>query len=152
MIGASQGTIAGETLTVYDGDDKVIGTDTFAAHPTGATDQDYVLVAMPGAETLFGITADLTLTSEIDWQGGKICFGASNIDCVAWGDYVGPTTNTGTNFNNPFGGLRPSTSIVRDISGGSSATQLDAADDTNDSNADFSESASNPQNFAGTRL
>jgi Ca2+-binding RTX toxin-like protein len=65
--------------------------------------------------------------------------GTGGFDCVAWGNFVGaihPLSSPALPVALPGAGLAPSQSLVRTICRGSQ-TLLDAADDTNDSNADF---------------
>jgi hypothetical protein len=68
--------------------------------------------------------------------GGKVCWDATNIDCVSWGSYSGSTTGTGT----PFAALQLGKAIHRKLDIAGSATHLDCVtlfDDTDDSASDF---------------
>jgi hypothetical protein len=62
----------------------------------------FALIANEAAESLFNVEADLQLELPLRREGGKICFeGRGVVDCMAWGDYVGPTEGVGTPFNAP---------------------------------------------------
>ncbi len=160
----SQHQILGNRIVLFDQTGAAVGTYTFGVNaPSTSTNQATLLLATPSAESLFGVTADLTIGSDLSASGGKACYedvdggSAGLIDCFAWGGYSGPDgsatpaagDNTGTPFNAPLGilsGLAP----VRDISGGTLAGVLDAADDTGDSTNDFDASTTaTPMNFDG---
>ena len=160
----SQNQILGNRLVLFDQSEAVVGTFTFGVDAAStSTNQRTLLLATPGAASLFGVTPDLTIGSVLSRFGGKACYEdidnttAGMIDCFSWGAYSGadgsgtpaPGDNTGTPFNAPVGilsGLAP----VRDISGGTNAAALDAADDTGDSAGDFdAATTATPTNFAG---
>jgi len=79
-------------------------------------------------------------------QNGAVCYdetngynGTGGIDCVAWGAFDGsthPLSSPGLPLALGGVGLAPGQSLVRTIARGC-ATQLDSADDTNNSDADF---------------
>jgi hypothetical protein len=78
---------------------------------------ELALIANDAAESLFDITADLQLELPLRREGGKLCFdGRGGVDCVAWGDYDGPTEGVGTPFNAP-NPPELSTSILRKAPG-----------------------------------
>jgi MYXO-CTERM domain-containing protein len=78
---------------------------------------EFALIANDAAESLFDITADLQLELPLRRDGGKLCFdGRGGVDCVAWGDYDGPTEGVGTPFNAP-NPPELSTSILRKAPG-----------------------------------
>jgi Ca2+-binding RTX toxin-like protein len=152
MHAAGQHVVAGKQVVVYDSTGASVGTFTFPANVTGTANQSSILIATSAAATFFGVTPDLTMTPVIPAAGGKVCFlrptPLSIVDCVSWGSYSGSSVGTGTPFN-PVGGLVSGSSALRDISGGTSPTLLDAADDTNDSAADFDLADPTPRNNAG---
>jgi hypothetical protein len=147
MYSSGQNFVQGHSLTFYGPTGTLLGTVTFAADVPNGANQDYILVATAEAEAKFGIDADLMMTALIDPAGGKVCF--EDVDCFSWGNYSGGSTTPSPSGNpfNPAGGLTPDSAALRDISGGSNASQLDAADDTDDSAADFDFAAApNPTN------
>jgi hypothetical protein len=137
MYAPGQNQVQGHSLTFYGPTGTLLGTVTFPTDVTNGSDQDSILVATAEAETRFTVNADLAMASLLDPAGGKVCF--ENIDCFSWGNYSGNATTPSPSGNpfNPAGGLTPDSAALRDISGGASAGQLEAADDTNDSAADF---------------
>lgn len=160
----NQHQIAGNRIVLFDQAENVVGTYTFAVDaPSTSTNQRELLLATPEAESLFGVTSDLTIGSDLSAGGGKACYEdvdnatAGMIDCFSWGAYSGGDgsatpgagDNTGTPFHAPTGilsGLAP----VRDISGGTLPSALDAADDTGNSLNDFDTAAvATPMNFGG---
>jgi len=86
------------------------------------------------------------LSSEISAAGGAVCFDFSKVDCVAWGSF----NNAGTQADLPLpvgtneAAIPAGMSITRSIAAGC-PTLLEAADDTNDSNADFSPTPRTPR-------
>jgi hypothetical protein len=137
MYEPGQNRLQGHSLTFYGPTGTLLGTVTFPADVPNGSDQDSVLIATAEAETRFAVNADLTIASLLEPAGGKVCF--ENVDCFSWGSYSGNATTPSPSGNpfNPAGGLTPDSAALRDISGGASASQLEAADDTNDSAADF---------------
>jgi cysteine-rich repeat protein len=104
-------------LDVSEGDNFLLGSKLFIYGPgSGGTDDPpevlelydhvatghFALIANEAAESLFNVEADLQLELPLRRDGGKICFdGRGVVDCVAWGDYAGPTEGVGTAFNAP---------------------------------------------------
>jgi hypothetical protein len=142
MYAAGQNFVDGHSLTFYGPTGTLLGTVTFAADVANGANQASILVATAEAETRFGVEADLAMTALIDPAGGRVCF--ADVDCFSWGNYSGEATTPSPSGNpfNPGGGLTPDDAARRDISGGTSASQLDASDDTDDSAADFAFAAS----------
>ena len=137
MYAAGQNVVDGHDLTFYGATGTLLGTVTFTANVPNGGNQDYILIATNEAATKFGVTADLVMTPLLNPAGGKVCF--ENVDCFSWGSYSGTHTSpspSGNRFNSG-GGLTADTAVRRDISGGSNPSTLDAADDTDDSAADF---------------
>lgn len=137
-------------VRIFDNTGGLLMTFDFPADLPPALSQTTILLATTQAATLFGVSAELSMGSAaiIPLGGGKICF--DNIDCVSWGNYTGPATPspTGTPYEMSTG-LTLGQAVARDISGGSNPTQLDMADDTNNSAADFDCSDARPKNYAG---
>jgi Ca2+-binding RTX toxin-like protein len=153
MHAAGQHLVSGKQIIVYNASGTEIGTFTFPGNVTGSANQSTILIATTAAANFFGVTPDLTMTPVIPARGGKVCFfrpppSPLVIDCVSWGNYTGSSVGTGTPYN-PAGGVIRGASALRDISGGTSPTLLEAADDTNDSAADFDRANPTPRNNAG---
>ena len=152
MYASGQNLVGGKQIVVYDAAGAVINTFTFPANVAGTANQSTILIATAAAATFFGVTPDLTITPVIPAAGGKVCFIRPSpllvVDCVSWGSYSGSSVGTGTPFN-AAGGLVTGSSALRDISGGTSPTLLQAADDTDDSAADFDLADPTPRNNAG---
>jgi Big-like domain-containing protein len=142
-----QNFVAGHTLSFFDAAGTSTGSVTFPGNVSNGDDQMTMLIATPEAQTLFGVTPDLTMTaSMLTPSGGKVCW--EIWDCVAWGNFAGPFTDVGTPFN-VAGGIPTGQAIRRrmDISG--LPTNLDFTDDTNDCANDFRATAPYPINNAG---
>ena len=152
MYASGQNIVGGKQIVVYDSAGAVINTFTFPANVANPANQSSILIATAAAASFFGVTPDLTITPVIPAAGGKVCFIRPSpltvVDCVSWGSYSGSSVGTGAPFN-PAGGLVTGSSALRDISGGTSPTLLQAADDTNDSAADFDLANPTPRNNAG---
>lgn len=154
MWAPGQNLVGGKQIRVFNSANGLAGSFTFAADVADGADQASILIATAEAQTFFGVTADLVMTAVIPRLGGKVCFhdpdfGGSDIDCVAWGGYAGPSAGVGTAFNSPVGLVRGSALRRRlDICG--LGTILDFCDDTGDSANDFRPGAPAPRNNAGT--
>ena len=152
MHASGQNVVGGKQIVVYDSAGAVIDTFTFPTNVANSANQSSILIATAAATTFFGVTPDLTITPVIPAAGGKVCFIRPApllvVDCVSWGSYSGSNVGTGAPFN-PAGGLVSGWSALRDISGGTSPTLLQAADDTGDSAADFDLAIPTPRNNAG---
>jgi hypothetical protein len=146
MWANGQNFVRDKPILVFDDSDNEVGRFVFPADVANGADQSSILIATTAAETLFGVQADLEMTNAILPGGGKACF--FNIDCVSWGTYPAGDPAAGNPFGAP-GGLPADKAIVRDISGGNNPDQLDGADDTDDTAADFVASQALPTNNAG---
>ena len=146
MYAGQQRFVNGHEVRVFDSAGDRIATFTFSSPVLNGADQSSILIATPEAQSFFGVGADLQMTAVIPRAGGKVCF--DNIDCVSWGSYSGSAGGTGTPFNQDEG-LVPGAAILRDIGKGN-GTELDAADDSGDSWADFEFAPPAPRNNAGT--
>lgn len=145
MYSGGQNQVGGHGISIFGANGALIQTFNFASAVPNGVNQSRILVATSEAQTLFAMTADLTMTAVIPVAGGKACFDASPIDCVAWGNYSGSAAGVGTPFN-AVGGLVSGVAAARrlDIAGGPGT--LEAADDTDDSTNDFLASAPLPRN------
>lgn len=141
MYAAGQNGVAGKTVKVYGPDGAETGSFTFPGNVSNGANQARILLATEAAEFEFGVQADFRITEAMQFFGGAVCF--EDIDCVAWGEYAGDTSRTGSPFS-PENGLEANRSMTRDTSGGSNASRLDADDDTDDSAADFEHATPTP--------
>lgn len=140
MFASNQTQTGNHLVVIYDASDTPSSTYTLDNVSNGAN-QATILLASTAATAEFGVTADEIITGgSIPAAGGKICFDATNIDCVAWGDYAGSSTGVGS----PAPALGGGQSIERNISAGC-ATLLEASDDTNNSANDFQTATPSPR-------
>ncbi|MDQ3940572.1 MAG: hypothetical protein M3238_04385, partial [Actinomycetota bacterium] len=151
MHADNQRFVATHEVVVFDSTGAEEATFTFTSAMQNGASQSHVLVATPAAEEMFGVAADLEMDPSLSANGGKACFRSNQgelIDCASWGGYSGSNEGSGTPFNAPLG-LTGDRSMTRDISGGDDPNALDAADDTNDSAADFDFASPGPTNNSG---
>ena len=102
MWTAGQNSVGGHMVTVYNSTGVLLGTGTFtfAGGVGNGSNQDKILIATAQAATFFNLSADLVMPSAvIPLSGGKVCFDASPMDCVAWGDYSGSSAGVGAPLN-----------------------------------------------------
>jgi len=161
MWSANQNSVGGHQVTVYNSAGALLGTGTFTfpGAVSAGSNQDKILIATPEATAFFGLNADLTMTALIPKTGGKVCFDASPIDCVAWGSFSGPSNTTVGLVGPPLnptslpiiapGGLISGRAAVRRLDIVAPNTSLESNDDTNDSAANFTLAAPTPKNNAG---
>jgi hypothetical protein len=151
MYAAGQNLVAGKQVKVFNASGGEVGSFTFPASVPNGGNLATILVGTAEVQAAFGVAPDLTMSPVIAAAGGKACFfdpddpynpgsGLGNIDCVSWGSFA-PGGDTGT----PAPAIPPGMSIERKISGGSSPSTLDSADDTNNSAADFVAAPPTPQ-------
>ncbi len=145
MYSGGQNQVGGHKISVFSANNTLVQEFTFGSAVSNGGNQARILIATAEAQTRFGISADLTMTAVIPLAGGKVCFDAIPLDCVAWGNYSGSATGVGTPFN-AANGLVPGLAAIRrlDIAGG--AGTLEAADDTDDSANDFVSGIPIPRN------
>src|SRR5262245_36084763 len=116
--------------------------------------QATVVIADSGFGSAFpGVTPNRTDTAlDLSPAGGAVCWPITDPtaeDCVSWGTFTG-NASLPSSAGSPFQGTGPSGSIgdgkaiIRSISA-NCPTALDAADDTNNSAAGFSETTPNPR-------
>ena len=151
MYSSDQRFLTGHQVAVFDASGTELAVFTFTGPVANGANQAYVLLATPQAETEFGVDADFPMTPVLTPRGGSVCFRSADggsIDCASWGNYSGDDAATGNPFS-PALGLLPGRSMARVTTGGSDAKSLDPGDDTNDSAADFADSAPSPTNNAG---
>jgi hypothetical protein len=135
MYSGGQEFVAGHVLRAYDASGAVTGTSTFPADVANGDSQSTLLLATTQAAEQFGVAADAPLapSSQLSPLGGAVCWEA--LDCVSWGNFSGTLPSPAGSPAAPTGipdGMALRRSIVRNCS-----TQLDSADDGNDSAADL---------------
>lgn len=155
MYSAGQNLVGGKQVKIFNAAGGEVGSFAFPASVPNGANQASILVGTVDVQTAFGVAPDLPMMPVIAAAGGKACFfdpgdpynpgsGLGNIDCVSWGTFA-PGGDTGT----PAPAIPQGMSIERKISGGTSSTMLDSADDTNNSSADFQAAAPSPQKNSG---
>jgi hypothetical protein len=148
---AGQNLVGGKYINTYDGGGTLFTSTLIPTNVANGSDQATILIAhdvsTPGADVINPL---LNVVN----TGGTVCFStsplgtAAALDCVAYTS--GPTmfpvpapSPFGTPVVLPGGDLTGST-LIRSIAR-ACATRLDAADDTNDSAADFTIGTGNPR-------
>jgi hypothetical protein len=173
QIHPSSGMFGGEWVELQipaDGENLVTGKVIRTFNSTDGLNSQYVIGSGPGPHpgapngqnqrtilissliTPMGVNADFVApVAELQMTGqdGAVCYTENNsptytpIDCVAYGNYMGSLPGVGTPaIATPF-----DSTLERSITKGC-ATALDAADDTNNSAADFALSTRPPRNNA----
>jgi hypothetical protein len=149
-----------------DGQNVALNTHYLAIlTPDGAANYDSplpnVAVGLNQHTVLIGNTgvagADLNDAGVAIPASGAVCYdetngynGTNGLDCAAWGSFTGgthPLSSPGLPVALPGVGLAPGQTLVRSICRGNTS-QLDFADDTNNSAADFALGTGNPRNNA----
>jgi cysteine-rich repeat protein len=148
MYSGGQNAVTGHGITVYDASNAPIGTFAFAGGVPNGVAQDKILIATTEAQTFFSISANLLMTPVLLGAGGKVCFDAIPVDCVAWGAFAGPAAGIGTPFNAPAG-LLPGQAAIRRLDIAGAPGTLQSADDTDQCATDFVGGLPAPRNNAG---
>lgn len=150
MYAPGQNDLGGHSVVIYNRQGATLTTATFPGPVPHGLDQRKILVGGPAVESTFGVAPDLLTPGPmpgIDPEGGAVCFNSASlgsIDCVAWGDFVGPVPGpTGTNALKVLNDQ----SLERTIAP-NDPLLLEAADDTDDSLTDFSAATPSPENNA----
>lgn len=132
MWSAAQNFVAGHSLKTYDAGGNVTDTATFSALVSNGASQSTILLATPAVESEFGVVADEALAvGALSPAGGAACWEA--LDCVSWGSFSGPLPSPA---GSPVAAIPDGMALRRTISPGC-ATLLEAADDHDNSAADF---------------
>jgi hypothetical protein len=153
MFAGGQTVTTDTVIEVFDNTDTLIQEFKFPNNVASGTNQDHILIATASAQTLFSVTADLTMVNVIPTAGGKICFTDKDpgfsfgiIDCVAWGNFGIVDAKVGTPFNPA--GLVLGKAIKRNTARAGGA-ELNGGDDIDDSAQDFLFADPLPFNNAG---
>jgi hypothetical protein len=151
MYATGENFFNGTHVFVYGPTGTLAGTYDLANAANGKNRSTYLL-ATSQAQTDFGVTADLTMSSaSIDPAGGKACYISTFsgfADCVTWGSFSGSANTGETPAGTPFqqiGGLALDQVMARRTALGSKPCALDSGDDTDDSAADFMVQAGDPR-------
>ena len=155
MYAGGQHFLAGHSLTLYGPTGALAHTSTFSGAVANPENQRTVLVGDTGVEAAFGLKPDLVDAGlAVPAAGGAACWNAGGLpaDCVAWGNFSGGAAlqaATGTSAGAPAspGGIGAGKAIRRTIEPGC-PTLLEDSDDSDVSNADFSEVTPGPRNNA----
>jgi hypothetical protein len=156
VTGGGDNTVNGKVIRTFDpggSQFNTMGSYVIPNIPTPNT-QDQRLILISSLFTPMGVSSDFTpMPLELDMTGqdGAVCLTQNNpptytpIDCVSYGNFTGSIASAGTPaVQTPFG-----STLERKITT-ACATALDAADDTNNSSADFALSTDPPRNNAAT--
>ena len=133
-----EGFLMNHYISFRSADGQIQGDHLISTNATNNFSQRTYLVggsAVPGTDSP---GADDQLVG----QDGAACYetgstGSGGLDCVTWGAFNGSITPLSSPAGSPAPALAVGQSLVRSISRGC-ATSLDAADDTDNSAADFS--------------
>jgi cysteine-rich repeat protein len=149
MYNAGQNMVQTHAVKVYDAMGGVAGTFTFTAPMANGANQSKILIATTEAATLFGVSADLTMTPVLNPAAGAVCFDAIPVDCLAWGNFSASLPGRVTRPLRPVGGLVLGRAAIRRLDQAGLPTMLDGADDTDNCAIDFVIGTPVPQNNAG---
>lgn len=156
MTAEGQSDIDGQALRFYDAAGNLASSFTIPSDVANGQSQRTVLLSTQEAVTAAIVPApDFNIGSGTDRMspsGGGVCIvGASPADCLTWGSM--PIQGLLSGFPDAQSANAPAiadgVALRRKITGGC-PTYLDAADDSNDSSADFVQSSSAPRNNAAT--
>jgi hypothetical protein len=136
MWAAGQNFVGGHVLKTYSAAGTVTSTNAFSSDVPNGANQSTILLATPGAEAEFAVTADTGLAAgSLEAGGGAVCW--ETLDCVAWGSFAGFTGNAPSPVVTPASAIPAGMALRRTITPGC-ATLLEPADDRDNSAADFS--------------
>ena len=136
MWAAGQNLVGGHVLKTYSATGAVTSTNTFAGDVPNGANQSTILLATPGAEGEFGVTADTGLAAgSLEASGGAVCW--ETLDCVAWGSFAGFVGNAPSPVGSLAAAIPVGMALRRTIAPGC-ATLLEPTDDHDNSAADFS--------------
>jgi hypothetical protein len=146
MYAAGQNLVTGHDITTYNAAGAQIDDFEFPGIVSNGQSQRTILVggsAIPGATADF-VDGDIATALSTTSGGGAVCFDAIPVDCVAWGAFAGFSGPPPGVVGTPAPAIPADTALVRSIALGC-ATLLEADDDTDVSNADFSLEPPNPR-------
>jgi hypothetical protein len=137
---SGQNFVSGHSVTFYDSRGASSRPEPFAADVPDGRNQMTFVIATPAAESVFPIRADEDMaTNLISPAGGAVCW--ASLDCVSWGSFSGSLpTPAGT----PATAIPDGMALRRTIAPGCT-TLLEATDDRDNSDVDFSAVFPNPR-------
>jgi hypothetical protein len=139
---SGQNFVGGHSIDFFDASGSKVGSADFGADAANGANQTTFLAATPAAESQFGIAADAGMPAGLlDPAGGAACW--ESLDCVAWGAFSGSTPSASGAPADPAG--IPDGMALRRTIARACPTLLEAADDTNDSAADFADAFPAPR-------
>ncbi len=146
-----QNQFLGVAVEVYDAQGNALPDfGIFTSNlPSTLTNQRSILMAAPEAAMILGITPD-GMASRTLPESGVVCFrkGASVPECVAYGNYTGPSNVGGSEAGPPAALMLSGVALLRDL--GVDGV-LQSTDDTNNSKNDFDLGGMAAENFAGVK-
>ncbi len=107
-------------------------------------------MATPEAAMILGITPDVMASGTLP-ESGVVCFQRGIVvpDCVAYGNYTGPSNAGGSQAGPPAASLLSGVALLRDL--GTDGI-LQETDDTNNSSNDFDLGGMAAENFARVKI
>lgn len=157
MYDPGQNSVAGHNITIWNATGSILGNPVpvvsiplMGPNPTNGENQRTVLIGdtdVAGRDFTVDFTPYLDTTAGMNVAAaGAACFEAIPVDCVSWGGGAFSGAGNLPDNTQPIGtalgvGVL---SFRRNIAGGTCATALDAADDTNNAANDFTNGASSP--------
>jgi hypothetical protein len=150
---AGQNFVAGHKVDYYTATGTLLGSYTIAANVANGESQRSILIG----DTLAGGSPDFVVPQLGDaihaaTAGGAVCFpDGAPPDCVSWGSFSGNALIPAPGAGTPVapGGIPDGKSITRSIQP-NCPTLLEAADDTDNSVADFAVTDPTPRNNSVT--
>lgn len=149
MFAAGQNLVGGHKVDYYTANGSLLGSYTIAANVANGESQRKILI---GDTEVQGATPDFVVDQLGDAlhggaaAGGAVCFpDATPPDCVSWGTFTGAGALPGATGTPVPNAITDGMSITRSTAPGC-PNLLEAGDDTDDSAADFTQAAPNPEN------
>ncbi len=146
MYAPGQNQVSGHQITIWDQDAFLLGPNPIATltltgpNPPFADNQRTILIgdtAVPGRDFTLDLSVYLsTLSGGPDpkpYLAGAACY--DTVDCVSWGTFTG--ANNLPDQTTPNGSVLPATYSLQRSIAPNCPTLLEAADDTNNAQADF---------------
>jgi hypothetical protein len=149
MYAPGQNLVGGHTIRTYDGGGGQLTDYTLPANVGNGDNQRTILIAngamtpTPDATAGGGGSGTGNMNVNNGAAGGAVCWAVdsvtppSGVDCVSYGAFPGFTAGAPSPTGTPAAVLENGNTLVRTITP-NCLTALDAADDTNNSAADFS--------------
>jgi hypothetical protein len=145
-----EGFLMGHYVSFRSADGQIQGDHLITSNAANQGSQRTFLIggsAVPGSD-------DVGSNDQLVSSSGAACYetsatGVGGLDCVTWGTFTGNVTPLSSPAGTPAPAIAPGQSLVRSISRGC-PTLFDAADDTDNSAADFAVAPPIGRNNAAT--